>query len=504
MAVRSTSTAATWTMSAATFTSDQATNGTAVPAGENYESSAHGGALYLAADAQVTGSTFTSNTATASGVASAPGANGGAVAIEDGADVSFTASTFTGNSAADGGTAGSPDGGYGGAIQSQYGGDITATQDTFSANSAPNGYGGAISAETPMWLQDSTLTGNSAEYGGAVYGYAPSLSIVNSTIAGNTAERTSPSDGSGGGLYLEVATLALASDTIVGNGAYGSGDGGNVSIDGQVLKIHDTLIAKGSLLGSGATGEANCSVEFAQIDDQGYNAEDSQSDGNECELAGAGDLVDSSSLDASLGALAGNGGPTPTVALLAGSPAIDAGDPAGCTDPIGNALTSDQRGDTRPAGARCDIGAYEYQPPAAAGSTPPPPAPKAPVLSGLALTPGVFLSVNGGGSAITYNDSEAALTTFTVTGKLAGYKHKKGACKALPKSGKHPRHTKPCTLSFNAGSFSHQDTAGTNIVLLPGKPNGHKLPAGTYTLSAKAVLGGLAAAPVTTTFKIAG
>lgn len=62
--------------------------------------------------------------------------------------------------------------------------------------------------------------------------------------------------------------------------------------------------------------------------------------------------------------LGDNGGPTLTHALLATSPAIDAGDPVGCADSQGNPLTVDQRGQPRPAdgdgngSAVCDIGAY--------------------------------------------------------------------------------------------------------------------------------------------------
>jgi len=52
-----------------------------------------------------------------------------------------------------------------------------------------------------------------------------------------------------------------------------------------------------------------------------------------------------------------NGGSTQTMALLPGSPAIDAGNNANC--PV-----ADQRGVTRPQGDGCDIGAYEYVPPA--------------------------------------------------------------------------------------------------------------------------------------------
>ena len=63
-----------------------------------------------------------------------------------------------------------------------------------------------------------------------------------------------------------------------------------------------------------------------------------------------GDLFNMNPL---LGPLRDNGGPTPTQALLPGSPAIDHGDDAGCP-------TADQRGVPRPRGAACDIGAYEY------------------------------------------------------------------------------------------------------------------------------------------------
>ena len=57
--------------------------------------------------------------------------------------------------------------------------------------------------------------------------------------------------------------------------------------------------------------------------------------------------------DPKLGPLADNGGPTLTMALLPGSPAIDAGNTS-------LAPTTDQRGFPRPAGLAADIGAFEY------------------------------------------------------------------------------------------------------------------------------------------------
>jgi len=68
--------------------------------------------------------------------------------------------------------------------------------------------------------------------------------------------------------------------------------------------------------------------------------------------------------DAKLDKLGNYGGPTQTRSLLLGSPAIDAGNPNGCTDSNGNLLKTDQRGKPRPDpedASGCDIGAYERQ-----------------------------------------------------------------------------------------------------------------------------------------------
>jgi hypothetical protein len=89
----------------------------------------------------------------------------------------------------------------------------------------------------------------------------------------------------------------------------------------------------------------------------GYNL----SSDNTCKLNGPGDMNNIKPL---LGTLANNGGPTPSMALREGSPAIDAGNHTGCTDGSGHLLTTDQRGQPRPDKedtVGCDIGAYEKQ-----------------------------------------------------------------------------------------------------------------------------------------------
>ena len=92
----------------------------------------------------------------------------------------------------------------------------------------------------------------------------------------------------------------------------------------------------------------------------GYNL----SSDSTCNFTGPGDL---NNTDPMLGPLQNNGGPTQTMALPTGSPAIDAGNPKGCTDGAGHLLTTDQRGLPRPntediADKKgCDMGAYEKQ-----------------------------------------------------------------------------------------------------------------------------------------------
>jgi hypothetical protein len=87
----------------------------------------------------------------------------------------------------------------------------------------------------------------------------------------------------------------------------------------------------------------------------------SLSSDNSCNLNGPGDL---NGVNPKLGTLGNYGGPTQTIPLLSGSPAIDAGNPSGCTDGLGHLLKTDQRGLPRPDSedrSGCDMGAFERQ-----------------------------------------------------------------------------------------------------------------------------------------------
>jgi hypothetical protein len=82
------------------------------------------------------------------------------------------------------------------------------------------------------------------------------------------------------------------------------------------------------------------------INSLGHNLES----GSTCGFTATDDITNINPL---LGLLQDNGGPTLTLALLAGSPAIDKGDNNFCP-------ATDQRGYSRPYGIACDIGAYEF------------------------------------------------------------------------------------------------------------------------------------------------
>ena len=152
------------------------------------------------------------------------------------------------------------------------------------------------------------------------------------------------------GVWARTVTL-LGSSLTLANCSLGGNYGGGIYNGGNSNPTLRNTIVANSALGGDCSGDGT-------ITSEGYNLD---SDGT-CGFTGEGDL---SNTDPLLGPLQDNGGPTFTHALLAGSPAIDGGNPAGCTDPWGNPLTTDQRGEMRPADGDCDgvpicdIGAYE-------------------------------------------------------------------------------------------------------------------------------------------------
>lgn len=233
-------------------------------------------------------------------------------------------------------------GNYGGGISNV--GTLTVNNSTISGNiAADNGGGMELSYPGTVTINNSTITANSASYdGGGIENSGPTgLTINNSTISGNTA-------GGGGGIDLtHGGTAAINNSTITANTAFYNGYGGGVvSYDISSATFQNSIVA--------SNNGGNCSGTTIST---GYNL---SSDGT-CNFNGIGDM---NNTNAKLGTLGNHGGPTQTIPLLEGSPAIDAGNPNGCTDGKGHLLKIDQRGYPRPDKEDkigCDMGAYEKQ-----------------------------------------------------------------------------------------------------------------------------------------------
>ena len=144
----------------------------------------------------------------------------------------------------------------------------------------------------------------------------------------------------GGGIY-NSGILTISNSTVSSNGAVSGGGG-----------IYGSAHLQNSIIAYSTHG-GNCYGTVSSIF--------SLSSDNSCNLNGPGDL---NNVNPKLGNLGSYGGPTQTYALLSGSPAIDAGNPSGCTDGLGHLLKTDQRGYPRPNTedrSGCDMGAYERQ-----------------------------------------------------------------------------------------------------------------------------------------------
>jgi hypothetical protein len=238
-------------------------------------------------------------------------------------------------------------------------GTLTIENSTIRGNQSGVG-GGILNDSGTVTINDSTISGNLAKNVGAIENRGGTVTINNSTISRNSATAVF------GGIANQQGTMTINNSTITGNSRNAVLNGGTMTINNSTLSgnsaehgLGGNLIAGGTTILqntilANSSSDGNC---YGTITSNGYNL----SSDNSCNFNGTGDL---NNTDPRLGKLGNYGGPTETIPLLSGSPAIDAGNPSGCTDGQGHLLRTDQRGKPRPDkedSGGCDMGAYERQ-----------------------------------------------------------------------------------------------------------------------------------------------
>jgi len=303
-----------------------------------------GGAVNNGGTLSVTNCTFTG---------SSTAGTGGGIDNNPGAILSVSACIFNSNSAAEGG-----------AILNEGTGTLNVQTSTFGHNSANFGNAGAISnkATGSLNVAASTFNNNSAEFGGSIATEGTSL-IAGSTFGGNTASHN------GGAILIDGGTTTVVNCTFSGNAA--TNQGGAIDIAAGATVANCTLSGNSAGSGSGGGIFVTSLVSPPPVNLQN-NIIAHSTTGGDCVNQGTA-TVNSHNLiqDGScspmlsgnpmLGPLQNNGGPTLTMALLAGSPAIDQGDDSVLGAPL--SLTADGRGTgfPRKSGLHVDIGAFELQ-----------------------------------------------------------------------------------------------------------------------------------------------
>lgn len=214
------------------------------------------------------------------------------------------------------------------------GGGLTLNELTLANGRAIQG--GNIYNRERVTILKSTITLGQAVDGGGIYNInGGTMEITNSTISGN-----STTAGGGGGIFNASGNVKLDFSTVTNN--RGTQGGGGILLGVGSVELISTIVADNPV-----GGDCNTTLTSG-----GHNLDSD----NSCGLTLPTDLP---AMPPGIGPLADNGGPTATHALVAGSPAIDAGS---STCP-----PTDQRNLPRPEDGDgdnvfiCDIGAFELQ-----------------------------------------------------------------------------------------------------------------------------------------------
>ncbi|MBI4750660.1 MAG: hypothetical protein HY774_19415, partial [Acidobacteria bacterium] len=233
-------------------------------------------------------------------------------------------------------------------------GTLTMTNSTISGNTAAGGgnnRGGGIFSAGPVTLTNCTISGNVAtgadttQLGSGIYSNGVSI-FTNCTISGNMITSSGNAISLGGGIYYQGGSIALTNCTITANSVSGglTCRGGGITSSSNAVSLQNTLVAGNSVTGSSQNFGPDI---VGAVNSLGFNLI-----GNTANATINGDPTGNIlNVSPMLGALASNGGPTQTHALLTGSMAIDAGTATGTP-------SFDQRGFGR--SGNTDIGAFEF------------------------------------------------------------------------------------------------------------------------------------------------
>jgi predicted outer membrane repeat protein len=234
------------------------------------------------------------------------------------------------------------------------------------------GFGGGIYNEGLLSLVDTRVTGNKAEAGGGIASTG-TLSLYRSLVDGNEVIASAERGGFGGGIDA-TGKLSVTDSTITSNRATlpnGTDQGGAVSVaPSRAGPDSEAVFTNSTIVGNQTPGIVNASVDVtlantivADNSVQDVIGGITVSNGANLFTSAVHGAVASDRVvaDPMLGPLQDNGGPTPTFAVLAGSPALDAGVVKDAVDQ--DALPFDQRGEGfwRVSGGSVDLGAFELQ-----------------------------------------------------------------------------------------------------------------------------------------------
>jgi hypothetical protein len=298
-----------------------------------------------------------------------------------GGTVTVASSTLSNNTAVGGagGAGGTGGPGFIAAVFGSASGTVIITGGGTLSGFPPPTTGGATAINT------GGLGGNGGNgalgQGGGFYVNGGAITLVNDTLAGDTAQlglagsagrgghagtglvtgglgvTGSSGNAQGGGVYIRGGTLDIDNSTVAANSVASGGAAGGLDVVAGTVLLQSTIVAKNTDgTGSGAVAD---NIAGTVLSSSSYNLIGTGASGG---LTGGSNHNQVNVADPGLGTLAANGGPTETIALQGGSPAIAAG-----SNP--EKLFADQRGYGVPAGTNWDVGAYQTT--ASADVTPP-------------------------------------------------------------------------------------------------------------------------------------